>query len=90
MYCCTKPLLERAEQDEKTIRRADHHQEHIPGVQADQAHRARLIARSITSLGCLWLVKSVLGLVVYFSNKLCFKVVIYYLCTRATAVCCLY
>ena len=61
-------------------------QEHRPGVRADQAHRARLIARSITSLGCLSLVKSVLGLVVCFSNKLCFKVVIYYLCTRARAV----
>ena len=41
-------------------------QEHRPGVRADQAHRARLIARSITSLGCLSLVKSVFGLVVCF------------------------
>ena len=60
-----------------------------PGDRADQAHRARLIARSITFLGCLLLVKSVFGLVC-FPNKLCFKVVIYYLCTRVTAVCCLY
>ena len=65
-------------------------QEHRPGVRTDQAHRARLIARSITSIGCLSLVKPVLGLAVCFSNKLCFKVVIYYLCTGATAVCSLY
>ena len=39
-------------------------QEHRPGVRADQAHRARLIARSITSLGCLSLVKSGFGFVV--------------------------
>ena len=39
-------------------------QEHRPEVRADQAHRARLIARSITSLGCLSLVKSVFGFVV--------------------------
>ena len=39
-------------------------QEHRPGVRADQTHRARLIARSTTSLGCLSLVKSVFGFVV--------------------------
>ena len=33
-------------------------QEHRPGDRADQAHRARLIARSITSFSCLSLVKS--------------------------------
>ena len=39
-------------------------QEHGPGVRADQAHRAWLIARSITSLGRLSLGKSVFGFVV--------------------------
>ena len=34
-------------------------QEHRPGYRADQAHRVRLIARSIISFGCLPLVKSV-------------------------------
>ena len=33
-------------------------QEHRPGDRADQAHRSRLIARSIISFGCLSLVKS--------------------------------
>ena len=56
---CTKPLLERAEQDGETIRRAATDQEHRPRVRADQAHRARLIARSTISFGCLSLVKSV-------------------------------
>ena len=64
-------------------------QEHRPGVRSDQARRARLIARSITSLGCLSLVKSVFGFVVCSFESLRFKVV-YYLCTRATALCCLY
>ena len=41
-------------------------QEHRTGVRADQAHRARLIARSITSLGCLSLVKSLFGLFCFF------------------------
>ena len=63
----TKLLLERAEN--KTEKPSDEppiDQEHRPGVRADQAHRARLIARSITSLGCLSLVKSVFGPVVCF------------------------
>ena len=34
-------------------------QEHRPGDRADQAHRAQLITRSITSFDCLSLVKSV-------------------------------
>ena len=34
-------------------------QEHRPGVRAGQTHRARLIARSTISFGCLSLVKSV-------------------------------
>ena len=79
MYCCTKLLLERAERDGETIRRAAHRS----GLEIE------LIARSITFIGCLSLVKSVFDLVC-FSNKLCFKVVIYYLCTRVTAVFCLY
>ena len=41
-------------------------QEHRPGDRADQAHRARLIARSIISYGCLSSVKSVF--VSYFSE----------------------
>ena len=41
-------------------------QEHRPGVRADQAHRARLIARSTISFGCLSLVKSVFVLVSCF------------------------
>ena len=85
----TKLLLERAEQDGETIRRAAHRSERRPGVRADQAHRAQLIARSIISSGCLSLVKSVFGFVVCSFEYLCFKVVCY-LCTRATALCCLY
>ena len=57
MYC-TKLLLERAvhcqEQDRETIRRAD------------QAHRARLIVRSIISFGCFSLMKSVFVFVYCF------------------------
>ena len=45
-------------------------QEHMPGVRADQAHRARLIARSIISYGCLSLVKSVFVFVYCFFEKL--------------------
>ena len=41
-------------------------QEHRPGVRADQAHRARLIARSIISFGCLLLAKSVFVFVFCF------------------------
>ena len=41
-------------------------QEHRPGVRADQAHRARLIARSIISFDCLSLVKSVFVFVICF------------------------
>ena len=61
MHCCTKLLLERAEQDGEPSDEPPTDQEHRPGVRANQAHRARLIARSITSLGCLSLVKSVFG-----------------------------
>ena len=41
-------------------------QEYRPGDRADQAHRARLIARSIISFGCLSLVKSLLAFVYCF------------------------
>ena len=41
-------------------------QEHKPGDRAVQAHRARLIARSIISFGCLSLVKSVFVFVYCF------------------------
>ena len=41
-------------------------QEHRPGDRADQAHRARLIARSIISFGCLSFVKSVFVFVYCF------------------------
>ena len=41
-------------------------EEHRPGDRADQAHRARLIARSIISFGCLSLVKSVFVFVFCF------------------------
>ena len=41
-------------------------QEHRPEVRIDQAHRAQLIARSIISSGCVSLVKSVFGFVVFF------------------------
>ena len=51
---------------EKTFDEPPIDQEHRPGVRADQAHRARLIARSITSLGCISLVKPVFGPVVCF------------------------
>ena len=51
-------------------------QGHRPGVRADQAHRARLIARSITSYGCLSLVKSVFVFVYGFFEKLHSKVVL--------------
>ena len=50
-------------------------QEHRPGVRADQAHRARLIARSIISYGCLSLVKSVLFLSIVSSKSSILKVV---------------
>ena len=45
--------------------------EHRPGDRADQAHRARLIASSIISFGCLSLVKSVFVFVYcfFFSNS---------------------
>ena len=41
-------------------------QDHRPGDRADQAHRAKLIARSIISSGCLSLVKSDLVFVYCF------------------------
>ena len=44
-------------------------QEHRPGVRADQAHRARLIARSTISFGCLSLVKSIFVFVFCFFNR---------------------
>ena len=62
---CTKLLLERAAaycQELKTEKPSDEpptDQEHRPGDRADQAHRARLIARRTISFGCLSLVKSV-------------------------------
>ena len=44
-------------------------QEHRSGVRADQAHRARLIARSTICFGCFSLVKSVFGFVVCLYNS---------------------
>ena len=44
-------------------------QEHRPGDRADQAHRARLIARSIIFFGCLSLVKSLSFLFTAFSSS---------------------
>ena len=41
-------------------------QEHRPGDQADQPHRAQLIARSIISFDCLSLVKSFFVFVYFF------------------------
>ena len=64
----TKLLLERTERDGEPSDEPPTDQEHRPGDRADQAHCARLIARSIICFGCLSLVKSVLGLVVCFSN----------------------
>ena len=52
-------------------------QEHRPGVRADQAYRARPIARSTISFGCLSLVKSVFVFVYFFFYLLYFKVVVY-------------
>ena len=48
-------------------------QEHKPGDRADQAHRARPIARSIISFGCLSLVKSFFVFVYCFSNSFILK-----------------
>ena len=68
--CCTKLLLERSvycqEQDGKPPDEPPTDQEHRPGDRADEAHRARLIARSIISFGCLSLVKSVFVFVYHF------------------------
>ena len=52
-------------------------QEHRPGDRADQAHHARLIARSIISFGCLSLVKSVFRFCLLFFEWLYSKVVVY-------------
>ena len=68
--CCTEKLLERAvydqKQDEKPSDEPPTDQDHRPRDRADQAHRAKLIARSIISSGCLSLVKSVLIFVYCF------------------------
>ena len=70
----TKLLLERAEKTEKPSDEPPTDQEHRPGVRADQAHRARLIARSIICLGCLSLVKSAFSfLLSVLSNSSVFK-----------------
>ena len=52
-------------------------QEHRPRDRADQAHRARLIARSIISFGCILLVKSVFIFVYCFFEWLYSKTVVY-------------
>ena len=50
--------------------------EHRPGVRADQAHRARLIARGTISFDCLSLVKSVFVFVYCFFEELYSTVVL--------------
>ena len=84
---CTARNYYWSEQD-KTEKPSDEpptDQEHRPGDRAYQAHRVRLIARSIIFYGCLLLGKSVF--VFCFFEKFYFKVVVYYLCTLATSVC---
>ena len=71
MYC-TKLLLERAKQDGETSDKPPTDREHRPGDRADQAHRARLIERSINSFACLSLVKSVFVFVFCFFRKALF------------------
>ena len=61
--CCAKLLLERRfiarDKTEKASDEPPIDQEHRPGDRADEAHHARLLARSIIFFGCLSLVKSV-------------------------------
>ena len=63
-YCSDKNKTEKPSDEPPTD------QDPKPGVRADQAHRARLIAKSIVSYGCLSLVKFVFFLFFFYSSIL--------------------
>ena len=75
---CTTPNYYWSEQNEteKPSNEPPTDQEDRPGDRADQAHRARLIARSIICFGCLSLVKTLFVCVYCFFEKLHSKVVL--------------
>ena len=74
MYCTKNHYWSERNKMEKPSDEPPPDQEHRPGFQAAQAHRARLIARSTISFGCLSLVKSVFVFVYrFFSNSFILK-----------------